>query len=92
MKYLDTSRARVTFFKPGGNGFEYAALQRLATGEERLREAGIEFWLVGLNPGPLATIQRAPLGETLGDERMFLNIGQAVEAYTEHFGHDESTG
>ncbi len=72
--------------------FEYTALQRLATGEERLREAGIEFWLVGLNPGPLATIQRAPLGETLGDERMFLNIGQAVEAYTERFDHDEPTG
>ena len=32
--------------------FEYTALQRLATGEERLREAGIEFWLVGLNPAP----------------------------------------
>ena len=66
--------------------FEYTALQRLAPGEERLREAGIELWLVGLNPVPLDTIQRSPLGATLGRERMFLNIGQAVEAYQQRFG------
>lgn len=72
--------------------FEYTALQRLAAGEEKLRDAGIELWLVGLNPVPLATVQRSPLGATLGHERMFLNIGQAVEAYRQRSGQEESTG
>jgi high affinity sulfate transporter 1 len=61
--------------------FEYTALQKLATGEEKLREAGIEFWLAGLNPVPLGTIQRSPLGATLGDERIYLDVIEAVQAY-----------
>jgi high affinity sulfate transporter 1 len=60
---------------------EYTALQQLAAGEEKLREAGIELWLVGLNPVPLHTIERSSLGVTLGRERMYLNLEQAVEAY-----------
>ena len=71
---------------------EYTALQKLAAGEEKLREAGIALWLVSLNPVPLHTIQRSPLGATLGDERMFLNIGQAVDAYLERYNQRESTG
>ena len=71
---------------------EYTALQRLAAGEEKLRDAGIELWLVGLNPVPLHTIQRSPLAATLGNERMFLNIGQAVDAYLERYDQRESTG
>jgi SulP family sulfate permease len=71
---------------------EYTALQKLAAGEEKLRDAGIELWLVGLNPVPLHTIQRSPLAATLGDERMFLNIGQAVDAYLERYDQRESTG
>ena len=72
--------------------FEYTALKKLAAGEEKLRDAGIEFWLVGLNPVPLHTIQRSPLGASLGDERMFLNIGRAVDAYLERYDQGESTG
>jgi SulP family sulfate permease len=72
--------------------FEYTALQKLAAGEEKLCDAGIELWLVGLNPVPLHTIQRSPLGATLGDERMFLNIGQAVDAYLERYDQGEFTG
>jgi MFS superfamily sulfate permease-like transporter len=68
--------------------FEYTALQRLAAGEEKLREAGIELWLVGLNPVPLATIRRSPLGATLGDERMFQDIVQAVQAYEQRFDQE----
>jgi high affinity sulfate transporter 1 len=64
---------------------EYTALQKLAAGEEKLREAGIELWLAGLNPVPLATVRRSPLAETLGDERMFQDIVQAVEAYEQRF-------
>lgn len=71
---------------------EYTALQKLAAGEEKLRDAGIELWLVGLNPVPLHTIQRSPLAATLGNERMFLNIGQAVDAYLERYDQRESTG
>ena len=71
---------------------EYTALQKLAAGEEKLREAGIALWLVSLNPVPLHTIQRSPLAATLGNERMFLNIGQAVDAYLERYDQRESTG
>jgi MFS superfamily sulfate permease-like transporter len=71
--------------------FEYTALQRLAAGEEKLREAGISLWLVGLNPLPLATIKRSPLGETLGDERIYLDIIEAVESYERNIIRDEST-
>ena len=71
---------------------EYTALTKLAAGEEKLCEAGIELWLVGLNPVPLHTIQRSPLGATLGDERMFQGIGPAVEAYAQRFGQNDSPG
>ena len=67
---------------------EYTALKKLTEGEEKLREAGITLWLVGLNPAPSRTIQRAPLGATLGNERIFQDIGQAVEAYTQRFGRE----
>jgi high affinity sulfate transporter 1 len=60
---------------------EYTALRQLVGLEERLREAGIMLWLTALNPGPLRTIQQSSLGETLGRERMFFNLEQAVEAY-----------
>jgi high affinity sulfate transporter 1 len=60
---------------------EYTALKKLEQGNEKLREAGIEFWMAGLNPIPLHTIQRSSLGMTLGNERMFQDITQAVAAY-----------
>jgi MFS superfamily sulfate permease-like transporter len=65
--------------------FEYTAMQKLATGEEKLRDAGIEFWLAGLNPVPLGTIQRSPLGATLGEQRIYLDIIEAVKAYEERY-------
>ena len=49
--------------------------------EKRHRENGVQFWLVGLNPGVLAAVQRSPLGEALGRDRMFFNLEQAVERY-----------
>jgi hypothetical protein len=33
---------------------------------------------VGLTPGVLNVVQHSPLGETLGRERMFFNLEQAV--------------
>jgi SulP family sulfate permease len=62
---------------------EYTALRNLIKGEDRLREAGIELWLAALNPAPLDTIERSPLGVTLGHERMHPNLPLAVEAYVE---------
>jgi len=61
--------------------FEYTALTLLTDFEEKLREAGIELWLVALNPEPLRVIRHAPLGEVLGTARMFFNLEQAVERY-----------
>jgi SulP family sulfate permease len=66
--------------------FEFTALEQLADGEEKLRAAGIELWLARLNPQPLHTVRRSPLGAALGPERMFLDIGTAVAAYLQRFG------
>jgi len=64
---------------------EYTALKRLAEGEARERQNGISLWLAALNPGVLVMVQRSPLGEVLGRERMFFNLEQAVAKYQERF-------
>jgi SulP family sulfate permease len=63
---------------------EYTALEMLAGLEEKLREQGITLWLAALNPEPLKIIERSALGITLGHERMFFNLEQAVEVYEEN--------
>lgn len=60
---------------------EYTALKSLAEFEEQLRDAGILLWLVALNPQVLPIIRRAPLGEKLGNERMYSSLEQAIDAY-----------
>ncbi len=60
---------------------EYTALQGLTKFEKKLRDQGTMLWLVALNPEPLKLVERAPLGKTLGHERMFFNLEQAMEAY-----------
>jgi high affinity sulfate transporter 1 len=60
---------------------EYTALKMLTEAEKELRKRGITLWLVGLNPGVLRMVQRSPLGETLGRERMFFNLDRAVAAW-----------
>jgi sulfate permease, SulP family len=60
---------------------EYTALKMLTEGEKRNREQGIELWLVGLNPEVLGMVQRSPLGQTLGRDRMFFNLEMAVARY-----------
>ena len=60
---------------------EYTALQMLIRGEKRGREMGVALWLVGLNPAVLSVVQRSPLGETLGRERMLFNEETAVARY-----------
>jgi high affinity sulfate transporter 1 len=65
---------------------EYTALKMLTEAEKRLRENGVSLWLVGLNPGVLAMVRNSPLGTTLGRERMFFNLEQAVAKYQASLG------
>jgi anti-anti-sigma factor len=60
---------------------EYTALKMLTEAEKRQRERGVMLWLVGLNPEVLKVVQNSELGETLGRERMFFNLEQAVETF-----------
>jgi len=60
---------------------EYTALNLLINAEEKLKENGINLWLAALNPKALEVVKRSPLFATLGYERMFFNLEQAVEAY-----------
>ncbi len=62
---------------------EYSALMALTEAERKMARAGITLWLVSLNPAPLQRIRPSPLGQILGDERMFPNLGQAVSFYLE---------
>jgi MFS superfamily sulfate permease-like transporter len=69
---------------------EFTALKMLTDGEEKVREAGTSFWLVGLNPGVLATVRKSPLWARLGRERMFFTLEQAVEQYQREGGGTRS--
>jgi len=60
---------------------EYTALKMLIEAEKRQRERGVSIWLVGLNPEVLSVIQRSPLGNVLGRERMHFNLELAVAKY-----------
>ena len=61
--------------------FEYTALRALTGVEEKLRERGITLWLTTLNPEALKVVERSPLGQVLGHERMFFNLREAAKAY-----------
>jgi len=63
---------------------EYTALKMLVDGEQRMRERGIDVWLVGLNPDVLEVVRRSPLAATLGRERMQFNLATAVARYQSH--------
>ena len=60
---------------------EYTALKMLAGFEQKHREKGVTLWLAGLNPSVLAMIKQSPLGQTLGRERIFYNLEEAVARY-----------
>jgi high affinity sulfate transporter 1 len=61
---------------------EYTAHKMLTEAEERARRDGITLWLAALNPDVRHMVERAPLGQTLGRERMLFNLESAVEMYT----------
>jgi anti-anti-sigma regulatory factor len=60
---------------------EYTAMKSLTEAEKRSRESGVLLWLVGLTPGVLNVVQHAQLGQTLGRERMFFNLEQALDRF-----------
>lgn len=62
-------------------GFEYTSLKMLIEAEEKLRATGVALWLASLNPEALELVQRTPLAERLGRERMFHTVEQAVAAF-----------
>lgn len=70
---------------------EYTALRSLTEFEEQLRAAGILLWLAALNPEALPMVRQSPLGKKLGDERMYLNLEQSVEAYLQRFDQEASS-
>jgi SulP family sulfate permease len=61
--------------------FEYTALRALIELEEKFQGRGIVLWLATLNPEALKVVKSSPLGQTLGNERMFFNLREAVQAY-----------
>jgi MFS superfamily sulfate permease-like transporter len=76
------ARPKVVVFDCGAiPDFEYTALNMLTQAEEKLREMGTTLWVAALNPEPLRVIERAPLGKTLGHDRMIFNLQQAAEKY-----------
>jgi SulP family sulfate permease len=60
---------------------EYTALMMLTEAEQRLRARGVTLWLAAVNPDLLKIIERSPLGEALGRERMFFNLHKVLEAW-----------
>ena len=60
---------------------EYTALAMLTEAREKQQERDVELWLAALNPDLLKMIERSPLGQALGHERMFFNLGKALDAY-----------
>ena len=71
---------------------EYSALMVLTEAESKMTRAGVSLWLVGLNPEPFQRIRASPLGQVLGDERMFPNLAQAVHFYLEEFDEKDLSG
>jgi high affinity sulfate transporter 1 len=79
---IESSHPKVVALDLGGVfDLEYTALKMLTEAEARLRRDGIAVWLVGMNPGVLAMVQRSELGSTLGRERMIFNLDQAIARY-----------
>lgn len=60
---------------------EYTALRMLTDAEERLSASGATLYLAALNPEALRVIEAAPLGKTLGRERMFFTVDQALASW-----------
>ena len=60
---------------------EYTALVALADAEKRLRERGVDLWLVGVNPGVLPVLARSPLPVGSDPSRLFPDLHRMLEAW-----------
>jgi SulP family sulfate permease len=60
---------------------EYTALKMFAQVAKKQSQRGIELWLIGMNPGVLAIVQRSPLGQMLRRDAMHFNLEIAVRRY-----------
>ncbi len=60
---------------------EYTALKIFAQVARRQSQDGVQLWLIGMNPGVLAVVQRSPLGQLLRREGMHFNLEIAVGRY-----------
>ena len=79
---FDAASAKVVVLDLSGVfDLEYSALKMLTAAEQRWREAGVMLWLAGLTPDVYAVVRRSPLGEALGEERLFFNLELAVARY-----------
>ena len=79
---IEAAKPRLVVLDLGGVfDIEYTALKMLIAAERALRERGIALWVVGLNPRVLPMVRRSSLGETLGSERMFYTVDQALERH-----------
>jgi SulP family sulfate permease len=63
---------------------EYTALKMFAQVAKKQRQRGIQLWLIGMNPGVLAVVQRSPLGKILRRDEMHFNLEIAVRRYLSH--------
>ncbi len=70
---------------------EYTALKLVVEAEERMRDRGVELWLVALNPEVLRLVERSSLGPRLGRERMVFNLADRGGAVPGADGRGELT-
>ncbi len=71
---------------------EFTALSMLTQAEAALRDHGITLWIVAPNPGVMQVLERAPLGKTLGPERIFRRLHTAVRRYQELAPQPDAAG
>ena len=69
---------------------EYTALKMFVEATRRQRDRGVQVWLVGMNPGVLAMVQRSPLGDMRGRPGMHFNLEIAVATYISAQGASDS--
>jgi sulfate permease, SulP family len=84
MALVDTHQPAIVLLDLGAvPDIEYTGVKTLTEMEASMRRAGCRLVLAALNPEALSAVQRAPLGELLGRERMFFAVPQAVAAWAQ---------
>ncbi|MFA9406228.1 MAG: SulP family inorganic anion transporter, partial [Anaerolineales bacterium] len=69
---------------------EYTALKGLHEFEEKLQDSGITLWMAALTANAFHTLERTPLGEAMGHERLFLDLEIAVSSYLQLEGNTQA--